>query len=296
MLPNFLVIGAGKSGTSSIYEHLREHPQVFMSPVKEPNFFAWDPETPGRLAWGSAPHREYPVTDLDAYRALFDGAGDEIAVGEASTVYLEAAGVPSRVAETLDSPRFIVSLRNPVERAYSGHWMAVRHGWKHPPFEEAFEPHQDLIEAGRYPRLLRRWFLRFPPDRFHILLFEDLKSSPVQTMQAIYRFLGVDPEFKPAVRVKHNRGGVPRYRFWDSVLAGKAIRPLVAPWLPAGAKRLARRVRSRNLAPVPPMTPELRRRLTDFYRDDILDLQSLIDRDLGSWLEPPGASSRAADG
>ena len=190
----------------------------------------------------------------------------------------------------------MVSLRNPVERAYSGHWMAVRHGWEHPPYEEAFEPHQDLIEAGRYPRLLRRWFLRFPPDRFHILLFEDLKTAPVETMRRIYAFLDVEPGFEPTVAVKHNRGGVPRNRFLDGVLAGKALRPLVAPWLPSGAKRLVRRVRSRNLAPVPPMPPQLRRRLTDFYREDILDLETLIGRDLGAWLRRGDGSSQATGG
>ena len=296
MLPNFLVIGAGKSGTSSIYEHLADHPQVYMSPVKEPNFFAWDAQQPGRLVWGSAPDREYAVTDLAAYEGLFAGVRDEIAIGEASTVYLEAAAVPDRVVETLESPRFIVSLRNPVDRAYSGHWMAVRHGWDHPPYEEAFLPHQDLIEAGRYPRLLRRWFLRFPPDRFHVILFEDLKTRPAATIRSIYEFLGVDAGFRPAAKVKHNRGGVPRNRLWDDVLSGKGLRPFVAPWLPARARRLVRRFRSRNLAPVPSMPADLRRRLVEFYRDDILDLETLIHRDLRAWLRTEGETSRAGGG
>lgn len=130
-LPNFLIIGAAKSGTSSLYRYLMEHPQVFMSPVKEPNFFALEGE---QIDFSNPAMAEQVLpklaTDLDAYRTLFQDVQHEQAIGEASSWYLHSTRAPVRIRRHIPEAKLIAILRNPAQRAYSGYRMNVRDGWE----------------------------------------------------------------------------------------------------------------------------------------------------------------------
>jgi len=92
-LPNFFVIGAGKSGTTSLWRYLEQHPEVYMSPIKEPKFFAFE----GGVPDFRGPKTPWAVTDLEAYRALFAGVSEEKALGEASAYYLYTEEAPERI-------------------------------------------------------------------------------------------------------------------------------------------------------------------------------------------------------
>ena len=118
-LPNFVVIGAAKAGTTALYWYLQEHPEVFMSPLKETNFFAYGVDPEGRLLYGDPELHRFPIKNLDAYADLFAGAGDEKAVGEASPIYLECPEAAGRIQQLLPEARIICGLRDPVDRAYS---------------------------------------------------------------------------------------------------------------------------------------------------------------------------------
>jgi hypothetical protein len=115
-LPNFIVIGAAKAGTTALYWYLAEHPAVFMSPVKETNYFAYGLDDEGRLLWGDPEVHRFPVKSLSEYQELFAEAGDALAVGEASTMYLECPQSAARIRELLPATRIICGHRDPVER------------------------------------------------------------------------------------------------------------------------------------------------------------------------------------
>ena len=122
-MPNFFIVGAQKAGTTSLYYYLKQHPQIYMSPRKEPHFFEgmhWDFYRPGRMA--------LPVTDLADYQALFEGVTDEKAIGEASASYLYSPKAPTLIKRSIPYARLIAILRNPADRAYSNFLHCVRAG------------------------------------------------------------------------------------------------------------------------------------------------------------------------
>ena len=125
-LPNFVVIGAAKAGTTALYWYLAEHPGVFMSPVKETNYFAYGLDAGGQLVYGDPDVHRFPVKSLGAYEQLFENVGSAAVVGEASPIYLECPQAAARIRELLPAARIICSLRQPMERAYSDYLMHLR--------------------------------------------------------------------------------------------------------------------------------------------------------------------------
>jgi hypothetical protein len=303
-MPNFLIVGAMKSGTTSLHQYLKQHPQVYVSPVKEPNFFALEGST---LAFNGAEGKEQIsrwikrdfITNLEDYRALFRGVSNETAVGEASPMYLYNPEAPHRIKHYVPEAKLIAILRNPVERAYSAFLYMRRDGRE--PFSEfarALQAEEARIRdnwewiwhyqnVGFYQVQLRRYFDTFDRDQIKVYLYEDLRTDPVAVLQDIFRFLGVADTFSPNTSLRHNVSGipksgiVPRYIFGRSRVKA-ALRPLVPERL---RQHLSVSLKSRNLIEAPPLAPEVRRELIEIYRDDILGLEGLIGRDLSGWLE-----------
>jgi hypothetical protein len=300
-MPNFFIIGAQKAGTTSLYHYLNQHPQVYMSPVKEPHFFEdmhGDFNRPGR--------RVAPVTDLRDYRALFDGVSDESAIGEASASYLYSPKAPIRIQRTIPDAKIIAILRNPAERAYSNFVHLVQVG-REPltSFAEALEAEEQRMrdlwgpnwyykQKGFYYVQVKRYFETFGQDHVRIWLFEDLRDDRAGMMRDLFRFLDVDEGFVTNVSVEHNPSGLPRneglYTWARKVSARHPV--LVDRFFPAGLRRY---VKSRIVAKPPPFPAELRRQLIYSYREDILKLQELIGRDLSPWLTD-GAWNISASG
>ena len=301
-LPNFLIIGAQKAGTSSIYQYTREHPDVYMSEVKEPEFFALEGrEVNHRGPDGCTPNEnDRKYTDLKTYQRLFDNVDGETAVGEASTLYLYSPRAPERIHQYVPDAKLIAILRNPVERAYSAFLMAKRSGNEPLSFAEALGAEEERIENdfgylwrykdfGRYHEQLRRYLEYFDRDQMRIFLLEDLKENSAAVMEEIYQFLGADPSYTPNLEYQHNPGGVPRSKTIQSVLKseGTMLRDLLKAILPKRVRRWARHTLQESNLHKPPLDPALRRRLIEEFRDEILNLQTLIDRDLSHWLEGP---------
>jgi hypothetical protein len=151
MLPNFIVIGAAKAGTTSLHWYLAEHPQVFVTPAKDPSFFAYGVDAEGRLLWGEPEFHRFPVRTVDEYERLFAGAGDAPAVGEVSTMYLECPQSAARICKLLPAARIICSIRHPVDRAYSDYVMYLRHRGRR------FDPARDLTATSEWARPDSRW-------------------------------------------------------------------------------------------------------------------------------------------
>jgi hypothetical protein len=295
VMPNFFIIGAMKAGTTSIYHYLGEHPEIFMSPRKEPNFFAFEDRVsfsgPGdsQLTW---------VASLNSYRSLFEGALHEKAVGEASTLYLYSPTSAARIREHLPHARFIAILRDPVDRAYSNylHWFrrgsepladfseAIRSEEKR--VRENWSPGWHYVRKGFYHRQLTRYAEVFPRSRMMVRLYDDLVADPLGLMRDIFRFLEVDDGFVPDVSRRYNTGRMPRSTLLHRLLVRPhALRSLLKPLLPKTLRRRwATILRERNLQTPPPLSAELRAELQNVYREDIVQLQDLIRRDLSRWL------------
>jgi len=317
-MPNFLIIGAQKAGTTSLANYLDQHPDVYMSPVKEPNFFAL--EEPGASAGRQSPVNSYEISSIEAYRKLFRGVTTETAVGEASPWYLYSPVAPERIKRYVPEARLIAILRDPAERAYSQYLHFLRDGIEtEPDFLSALRAEAARLRDGAaadaaerdaagaylgrgfYHAQLRRYLELFDRERVMICFSEDLSRDPERLLRDVFRFLGVDDSFVPAASTRHNAAGVPRSKLLHAFLTGRhpvrrAVRSL-KPYMPPEARqRLAgtlAHVRQRNFATPPPLPPEARRFLVEAYREDVLRLQDLVGRDLSGWLAAPAEGSES---
>lgn len=291
MLPTFIIVGAAKAGTTALYWYLAEHPAVFMSQVKEANYFAYGLDGEGRLLYGDPDVHRFPVKSRAAYEELFAGAAGASAIGEASPIYLECPQAAGRIRELLPAARIICSLRQPVERAYSDYLMYLRRRGRR------FDPARDLttsaewarpdsrwMQVSRYHDQLARYYETFPRERIHVLLIDDFKPSPVRAVQEVYRFLELDPSFTPDFDTPHAPGGIPASTLLEGFLTSGPIVSAVKPWVPVQAANWIRRLRTRNMRKPPALPPELKRELTAPLRENILRTSQLIGRSLEHWL------------
>lgn len=303
-LPTFIVAGAPKAGSTALYFYLAQHPQVYMSPVKEPTFFgAADIAAssmrdivlqravpkPGLRGYMSSLHAGGPlVLEWDDYVNLFRDARDEIAIGEASVSYLWQPSAAQAIRERLPEARLVFILRDPAERLFT-HWLGSSWRVPHASFAERFrgalEPEgigRNIVAIGRYATHMRRFFEVFPRDQILVVLYDDYRRDARAVLRQIFAFIGVDPEVPVDVSRRHGETMVPRFRLLHAArdrLIGLA--PLL-PWLPEGVRRTLKGVYRR--APTAVMSHADRRMVIDYYHDEIVRLQSLIGRDLSAWL------------
>jgi hypothetical protein len=308
-LPNFLIIGAPKCGTTSLYEYLAQHPEVYMSPVKEPCYFLYaeagierDEVERQRVERERKRHCHLAgdlVTLPTEYRALFAGVTQEKAVGEASTSYIIYPNAAARIHHAIPHAKLIAVLRHPVERAFSAYRQLHRTGQTpYPNFEqaisaedmtaplpEAWEPTR-FLRVGLYAQRLKPFFALFPREQIKILLYDDLKRDPLGLVKECYRFLEIDESFVPDVTQRHNVGLDPRspmlLRFYQGGRVWRALRRVV----PEPIRHWSQPLRAKLLyQPTSDLSPELYSRLMPLFREDILQLQGLLQRDLTHWLE-----------
>jgi hypothetical protein len=204
-LPDFLIIGVPKAGTTALYAALCRHPDLFLPAVKEPKFFLTDGPPPTRGGPGDAETYLEHVWRRADYEALFAPAPAGALRGEATPFYLYDRGAQERIAALLPAAKLIVTLRNPVDRAHSN-WTHLR--------SAGLEPEADFVAAcedeerrraagwahfwhylgqGRYGEQVEQLFRLFPPEQVLLMRYRDLRDAPVPTLDRIAGFLGVAP-------------------------------------------------------------------------------------------------------
>lgn len=300
-LPNFLVIGAWKSGTTSLHYYLEQHPDIFMSPGKQSYFFAFEGEDPNCQGPGDEEHhKQRLVVDIRDYRALFTGRTSEKAVGEACSVYLYHPRAPGNIKRHIPDAKLVVMLRNPVDTTYSAFMQQIRDGLETTgDFEEALRLEKNRIRdnwrpmwhykrRGYYHAQLSRYFDLFAPAQIRIHLYDDFTTDPKAVIQDIFAFLDVDSGFLPDMNVRYNVGGLPKSQGLQNLLGSKnTVKKMIKACLPHRVTRRLKHasssVRTKNLQK-PALPPGTRARLTADFREDILKLQDLIGRDLSAWL------------
>ena len=294
-LPNFLIVGAAKSGTSSLYEYLSQHPDVYLCPVKEPCYFS---DGNPRLV----------RTDLE-YEALFNGRTTETAVGEASASYLYDPEAPGKIKALLDSVKIIIILRNPVNRAYS-QWGQIFYqlGYERLSFEDALQAEDERIaqgkfgktspfyygfyryfHAGLYYEQVKRYFDTFDREWVQVHIFEEFIKDPIKTCKEVYTFIGVDPDFIP-VTEKHNPAAAFKFGILHKfLLSPPTFLVQLYQTLPMRSKlsiyNVARALFRMNLqeASRPSLKKHTREWLMERYRENIDQLEGLLGRDLSIW-------------
>ena len=299
IMPNFILFGAAKAGTTSVYKYLEQHPDVFMSSFKEPGFFTFEGEKPklngpGAQKWVD----RWVVTDLAAYQRLFDEYKGQTAIGEASPYYIYYyEKTPQRIYHYLPDVRLIAVLRNPVERAFSNYVWAVRDraesltnfndalAAEAARIQDNWGPKWRYKDQGFYYQQLKPYYEIFQPEQIKICLYEDFVANPVVIMQDIFAFLRIDPNFIPDMSKKHNTSKIPRNKIWHQFLVkSNPIKSAIKPFLPLEFRQnLKKKAQEKNLFK-PTLDSEISDRLTAEYRPDILQLQDLIGRDLSLWL------------
>lgn len=294
--PTFFLLGAPKAGTTALYALLNQHPDVFLPAVKEPHHYAYrdHPLTFGGPA-DERIMRHMVIRDAQRYRALYRGRS-ETALGDASAMQLYVPGTEARISDELPNARFVVVLRDPVQRAFSSWLHLVRDDREWLSFEAALDAEPERIAAdwiplwhyvavGRYAEQLTRWFEHTSPERFHILLHDDLRSDPVAALRDVFRFLDVDPNVEVDTTLERNVSGVPKSRALQRMLSRPhPVKDAAKRLLPPAVKdRLVTWLRRRNVGDKPALDAATASRLRARFDDDVAKLEELLGRDLTGW-------------
>lgn len=197
MKPNFLIIGAARSGTTSLFKYLESHPDIFMSEIKEINFFSND---------------KYWQKGLDWYEQHFARATQKC-VGEASTSYTSYPfrnQTPERIFKNLPDVKLIYLVRDPIDRFLSHYLHRVSRGSESREINDIIDNHPDdfLLTQGKYFLQLEQYLKYFPIDRIHLLSIENLKHDPEGTVKSIYKFLGIDTSISVAQSYSHHNANI----------------------------------------------------------------------------------------
>lgn len=280
MKPDFVIIGAFKAGTTSLHQYFSQHPKVFMTGVKEPNFFAYDPENPvhkTRL-------HDFPIHTWEEYQRLFKEAPAEARCGDVSPAYLHSKIAPTRLRARLPEARLIISLRAPVDRAYSHFQMAVRSGRAPAPALPLVPTDAMWFSASLYSKALARYLALFGRDQVRVVLFDDLSRRAADVMRDLFDFVGVDPLVQVDTSYEYNPGGLPRHpRLYRATQSLRNV-PGLAQVTPMPLRRLYAQWRDRGLARAVALPPDVRARWQAYYRADILRTAELTGLDLSHWL------------
>ncbi len=272
-LPEFVVVGAQRCGSTSLYRYLEDHPAVFMAAVKELHFF--DRHFDRGLSW---------------YREQFADASPAQRAGEATPRYMASATAVERLAATLPEARLLAILRDPVERAYSHYWMERARGRENGSFEAAIAAEEarhdpEVLPAylgqGRYITQLERICRLVPRHHLHVILLEDLLARPEATFAQVCRFLDIDDAYRPA-----NLGQpVNSFVAFRSLALRRATKGIPRS-LPVLSKALGR-LNAQDKSSYPSLLPETRNRLAAYFEDDNRALATFLDRDLDAWTSLP---------
>jgi hypothetical protein len=311
-LPNFFIAGAAKAGTTSLYHYLDQHPDIYMSPMKEPSFFSeevrpenFEPafreqatreeEESHRYIQGPMDHKRFSgiVRRWDDYIRLFAKAGSQSARGEGSVTYLWSPTAARAIASRIPDARIILILRDPADRAFSQYLHHVTGTLSRLSFRDHVEAslsharsglsiYHPFLERGLYAEQVQRYMDVFPRTQLGIWLYEDTHHYR-QFFYEVLQFLGVDRSFALDDSTRHLQPQVPRLKSLSQPLRRSGIYSALKRLTPTALRPFARSLAFRKSNSVK-ISARDRSFLIDYYRDDISRLGPLINRDLSSWL------------
>lgn len=308
VMPNFFIVGAARSGTTSLNRYLSQHPEIFITSRKDAHFFAAE----HFLCTGPGDEvmNRKVMRDEVEYAQLFAGVAGEKAIGESSAFYLCLPGTAERIAQAVPEAKIIIMLREPVARAYSAYMLLARDGRETGSFEEGlkreterkrqgFEPMWWYTELSLYSSQVRRYLEVFGKERVKVLLYDELFANLGLALQDIFAFLRVKEDAGIDISVRYNVSGAPKSRrlytplnhfISNPSLLEKRIKSLIPlhlrrAWASKAIGALTRPV---------PLDPYIHTRLKEFFAEDVGKLENLLHRDLRCWhYQEPGVAQKA---
>jgi hypothetical protein len=294
--PDFFIVGAPKSGTTAMYDFLRQHPQVFMTRLKDISFFGQDLQF------------RRPRLSSERYLSLFSETNGALRAGEASVWYLYSKLAAEEIKSFSPSASIIAMLRNPVDMLYAQHSEFLHNcNEEIEDFEAALDAEEDrkqgkrlpkkvhLVEGlfyretAKYAEQIRRYMDIFGRENVHVIIFDDFKQDTNKVYRQALKFLGVDPNFRPKIR-RVNSNKVLRNRWVQEFLVApplllKYVFDAVIPAQYSG-RFLPYLVRlNTRYVERPPLDPALRKRLQMELKPEVKQLGELLNRDLSHWYE-----------
>lgn len=321
-LPNFFIVGAAKSGTTSLYEYLKLHPEVYMAPIKETHHFSTDIDnTKFRANYARSLNKDLSkflegdmkegifhafVKDWNEYTRLFKKVKEEKAIGEVTNSYLNSSEAAKNIKAKFPDAKILMMLRNPVDRAFSHYLMDLRIGYETEDFMTALK--KDIarnpkgwgisnmyIEIGQYYEQVKRFMEIFPKEQLHIYFFDDFIKNPEATMKDIFRFLGVNEETGIDFSKKYNPSFIPKNKFISKLNTRKRVKDWLKSVLPKSVKSKFKKTFYTD-KDLPRIKPDERKFLQRIFSDDVEKLSKLLNRDLSSWMENTRLTNPAGQG
>lgn len=293
---DFMVVGAARSGTTSLYHYLKGHPGIFLPEVKEPNFFSnvtsvndSDYEIPEP---GISYHMKV-IRSEEVYKELFQSAEPDQLKGDVSPSYLSNASTARRIYEHNPDAKIIMTLRNPVRRAFSHYLMNVASGYdKNESFDlalqaetlQAWSGGNDYLGWSSYADKVRSYFDVFPREHIMLLIFEEWVSDPAKTIEQVFEFLEVDRTFSPDFEQKHNEKIAYKNLKALNFLRKPGIKKVVEKMMPKGTRDKLKESLFQTDNMQIDLDAELETKLLEHFRPDVEALESITGKSLtGIW-------------
>ena len=279
MKVNTFIVGAPKTGTTSLYYYLNQHTNVCMSSIKEPNFFS-------AKEVNSLFYKSQIVDEINEYHKLFSQNKKQI-IGEASVSYLFFDEVPNRIYKYNPKAKIIILLRNPIERALSHYLMDFRLGFCSENFEDIIaqpeifpQYYQQYLELGNYFLQLKRYLNVFNENQLSIVFYDDLKSDSQKVMKHIFSFLEI--EFQDLDYSIQNSFLSPSNIFVSELYKFNSLRKIVKSLFPEPFLSLVKSIFFSNNSK-PTFSDSIIKQLNAYYKSDIVELEKLLNKDLSKW-------------
>lgn len=276
-IPNFIVVGAHKAGTTSLHYYLDQHPQIYLPYQKGTDLLQ---------------RRKFKeLEEAGEYLALFEPAESGQVLGEVSSVYLHnGRELVEKIKHLFPDVKIIAVLRNPIERFYSNALADRAYTQKEiRNFDRLVLDSGKFLIPGLYYTHLQNYFAYFSREQVKLFLYEDFAEHPLPFLAELYSFIGVNPDFVPNMSRRYRFGTLKRANLYRDLLdKGFSMSSSVKFLIPKGIREFIRtRLYQKSRDPKPPMSKELRLALIEYYRDEILNLKQLTGLDVSHWLEMP---------
>lgn len=284
MKVGLFIVGAPKSGTTSLYHYLKEHPEICMSKEKELDYFSHNCVDEIKKYYKSN-----PITNYDDYLSQFESVSGEKVFGEGSVSYLFYPNVANEIREYNSEAKIIIMLRNPIDRAYSHYLMDYKLGLVSDSLEEVINQkegkwskahYQQFIELGLYYQQVKRYIDVFGRENVHVIEYESFKNNTAGEVRKVFGFVNVDDTHLPNV-VVYNRFMMPK-RVWVKKLYSLVwFRKILSRIFPEKGVRIIKAIFFEKGKPK--LSIDLRKKLLKIYEEDIAALEVLLKLDLSQW-------------
>ena len=288
MKVDFFIVGAPKSGTTSLYHYLSEHPQVEMSSQKEPDYFS-----DKAIHEQGMYYNKNRVNTLDKYESLFVQK-ESVVYGEASVSYLFYENVAEDIKKYNPNAKIIIMLRDPIERAFSHYLMDYRLGLISDSFENVLAKiskhknahlfYQQYIEVSKYAKQIQRYLDFFKKENILFIDYEDFKKNVSKTVDQVYNFLNISTEFVADINTKHNTFIMPKNKIIRLIYSFVFLRKILTFLFPVYLVKNIRVLLFKS-DKKPELLKETRSLLSIIFNDDIKKMEEVLAKNYSKWIK-----------